>query len=320
MTTTEASLDLGFGGEPFVAAVDWGTSSFRLWLIDRAGRVLSGRRSGQGMLEAAETGFSAVLEAHLHALGAPLHLPVVICGMAGARQGWVEAPYADTPADLAAIAGAAVPVPQAGRDVRILPGVAQRDRLRPDVMRGEETQLLGLTLLGHANGLVCLPGTHSKWVRLDGGCIVEFATFMTGELYAVLAKHSILRHSLAADGSAPERREAFAGGIADALDAPALTTNRLFALRAGGLLHDRDPQDAAARLSGLLIGLELAGVRQFGDAAGEVILAVSGPLQAVYGEALAIAGFAARTVDAEDAVHRGLYAAARYTFLEEMTA
>ena len=129
------------------AAVDWGTSSFRLWLVDGAGRALAERRSDEGMMAAARSGFAAVLHAHLAALSAPPDLPVIICGMAGARQGWVEAGYVDTPAPLAAIPAGAVIVPEKSRDVRILPGIAQRDRDAPDVMRGEETQLLGA--LGH---------------------------------------------------------------------------------------------------------------------------------------------------------------------------
>ena len=124
-------------------AVDWGTSSFRLWLVDRAGAVLEERRSPEGMMVASKLGFAAVLQSHLDAVGAGNDLPVVICGMAGARQGWVEAGYIDTPAQLASILARAVAVPGLSRDVRILPGIAQRDPNAPDVMRGEETQLLG---------------------------------------------------------------------------------------------------------------------------------------------------------------------------------
>ena len=124
-------------------AVDWGTSSFRLWLVGRTGAVLEERRSPEGMMVASKLGFAAVLQSHLDAVGAGNDLPVVICGMAGARQGWVEAGYVDTPAQLASILARAVAVPGLSRDVRILPGIAQRNPNAPDVMRGEETQLLG---------------------------------------------------------------------------------------------------------------------------------------------------------------------------------
>src|SRR5437762_14360593 len=103
------------------AAVDWGTSSFRLWLVDRAGYVLGERRSQEGMMTAAKLGFATVLQSHLDAAGAANDLPVIICGMAGARQGWVEAGYIDTPAHLATVLERAVAVPGAARDIRILP-------------------------------------------------------------------------------------------------------------------------------------------------------------------------------------------------------
>ena len=137
------------------AAVDWGTTSFRLWLVGENGDMLAERRSHEGMTTAAKTGFSPILESHLAAVGAPAHLPVVICGMAGARQGWVEAGYLDTPAPLSGIVGAAVIVSDPNRDIRILPGLAQRSEEHPDVMRGEETQLLGAAdTLGNGNHIV----------------------------------------------------------------------------------------------------------------------------------------------------------------------
>src|SRR5437763_15217771 len=124
-------------------AVDWGTSSFRLWLVDRAGNALAERRSDEGMMAAGKLGFAAVLQSHLEAVGAASGLPVVVCGMAGARQGWVEAGYVDTPARLASILEHAVAVPGQDRDVRILPGTAQREPKAPEVIRGEETQMAG---------------------------------------------------------------------------------------------------------------------------------------------------------------------------------
>ena len=144
-------------------AVDWGTSSFRLWLVDRAGNILGERRSHEGMMVAGKPGFATVLQSHLEAVGAAPGLPVVVCGMAGARGGWVEAGYVDTPARLASILKHAVTVPGQDRDIRILPGIAQRDRKAPDVMRGEETQLLGaLGMDAAGDAVVCMPGTHSK--------------------------------------------------------------------------------------------------------------------------------------------------------------
>src|SRR6476620_4723586 len=151
--------------EAAYVAVDWGTSSFRLWLVDRAGNVLGERRSHEGMMAAGKLGFATVLQSHLGAVGAAPALPIVVCGMAGARQGWVEAGYVETPAQLASIPEHAVSVQGQDRDIRILLGIAQRHPKAPDVMRGEETQLLGaLGVDAVEDAVVCMPGTHSKWV------------------------------------------------------------------------------------------------------------------------------------------------------------
>ncbi|MDU6728173.1 MAG: 2-dehydro-3-deoxygalactonokinase, partial [Bradyrhizobium sp.] len=146
-------------------AVDWGTSSFRAWLMAADGTELAESRGPEGMLQCATSGFAPVLRDHLRKLGGPADLPVLICGMAGARQGWVEAPYLQTPTRLDALHAGAICVETEG-DVRILPGLAQARADQPDVMRGEETQLFGVTEPGFS-GIVCIPGTHSKWIRVE---------------------------------------------------------------------------------------------------------------------------------------------------------
>jgi 2-dehydro-3-deoxygalactonokinase len=296
---------------PFCAAVDWGTSSFRLWLLDGDGAVLARRRSDEGMLAATTAGFETVLERHLAALGVEAHLPVVVCGMAGARQGWREAPYVDAPADLAQLPRLAIAVPGARRDVRILPGIAQREAARPDVMRGEETQLLGLAETGTSPALVCLPGTHCKWVELKDGRVEGFATFMTGELFSVIAKHSILRLAMGEDAAVRADSPAFADAVESAFAAPQEISARLFGLRAGQLLGYAQPDEAAARLSGLLIGLELAGATARLGRLGHVVLVATGDLAAAYARALEIVGASVEKADAETAVRRGLLRAAR---------
>lgn len=294
---------------PFCALVDWGTSSFRLWLVDASGTVLAERRSEEGMLAAGPDGFAAILEAHLAALEAPADLPVVACGMVGARQGWVEAPYADAPASVAAIAAKACRVPDHPRPVHILPGVAQRLGEAPDVMRGEETQLLGLPERSQTQ-IVCLPGTHSKWVVLGDGRIERFATFVTGDLFAAASRHTILRHSVA-DPAAPFDPERFRAAFLAGLERPAEFTNRLFAIRAGGLLGVGDGADGGAALSGLLVGLEFAGARSRLGAIDRVTLVASGPLLAVYRLAAEAACMVVEFEDAERAVKAGLFACAR---------
>lgn len=298
------------GPTPFAAAVDWGTSSFRLWLVDRDGKVLGEARSEEGMMKAMETGFSAVLERHLADLGAPADLPAIVCGMAGARQGWREAAYLDTPAALEGTGGHAVMVEDGARDVRILPGIAQRDPQWPDVMRGEETQLLGVVAQGVRSGLVCMPGTHCKWVVLEDGQVARYATFMTGETYAVIASHSILRLAIGEEQRVAADDPVFAGAVREAFGKPQEAMARLFAIRAGPLLGLRDAAESAARLSGCLIGLELAGAKARLGQHEEVVLVASGRLGALYGAALEETGARVRAVDADEAVRAGLYSAA----------
>lgn len=178
-------------GKAYCAAVDWGSTNLRIRLLDGEGAVINTFSSGEGLIHLAGGDFNAKLEERLSGLGADAALPVVICGMAGSRQGWREVPYLEIPAALTDIAGAALKVDGTSRLVHILPGLSQRAP-SADVMRGEETQLLGLALERPLDGVVVMPGTHSKWVRIANSRIESFSTFMTGEMFAVLSKHSLL--------------------------------------------------------------------------------------------------------------------------------
>ncbi|MDQ0346028.1 2-dehydro-3-deoxygalactonokinase [Ancylobacter vacuolatus] len=300
--------------------VDWGTSSFRLWALDRAGAVLGERRSAQGLAASAAEGFEAVLEAHLEALAIPEGVPVMMCGMVGSRAGWVEAAYVATPAGLDGLTEKAAHVPSARRLIRILPGLAQRGAEGADVMRGEETQLLPLLRDGF-EGLACLPGTHSKWVRVEAGAVGGFATFMTGELFHLLRSASILAPAVEGAAAVDPGSDAFAQGVQDGLAEPDMLGNRLFRLRAAWLLEGVAPETALARLSGLLLGAELAGAARFGGR-GPVALIASGPAASLYQVALALAGIASVTThDAEACVRAGLHAAAVSAFrLERISA
>jgi 2-dehydro-3-deoxygalactonokinase len=306
MTQTASPTDAAY------VAVDWGTSSFRLWLIGRDETILAERRSGEGMTTAARTGFAAVLQSHLAAISAPEDLPVLICGMAGAKQGWVEAGYLDTPAALSAIPAAAVRVPGVAADIRILPGLAQRDAAAPDVMRGEETQLLGAAAeLGNGDHLVCMPGTHSKWVRLSAGKVEGFSTFMTGELFDAIAKNTILSHAVADAGAIAPDNAAFRAAVTRMVANPALATSQMFSVRAGSLIAGLSPDDAKARLSGTLIGLEIAGALSLAAKDTPVTLVASGSLGMLYEQALAAAGLTPTVIDADTAVRHGLAAGAK---------
>jgi 2-dehydro-3-deoxygalactonokinase len=297
-------------GQAAYVAVDWGTSSFRLWLVDGARNVLAERRSHEGMMAAAKPGFAAVLQSHLQAVGAAPGLPVVVCGMAGARQGWVEAGYVDTPARLASILQHAVPVPGQDRDIRILPGIAQRERKAPDVMRGEETQLLGALGVNAADdAVVCMPGTHSKWVRVSGATVDRFATFMTGELFDVISRETILSHTVTGAEEA-EDIDAFRSAVIAAFEAPAFAANLLFQVRSGQLLYGGTPSSAREKISGTLIGLELAAGLAGDVPDSGITLVASGRLQMLYQLAFDTVSVPVRSIGAEDAVRRGLSMAA----------
>jgi len=285
----------------FCAAVDWGTSSFRLWLMAEDGQVLGERRSGDGLLSVGGR-FEAVLEKHLAALDAPKDLPVIICGMAGSRTGWREAAYLKAPCSLADVSSAAVRIEGIDREIRILPGISQAEPA--DVMRGEETQLLGLA----KDGTVCLPGTHSKWVTIQDGRVQKFSTWMTGELFSLLSEHSLLASDVAGQVS-PD--EAFLEGLNNALDEPEALTNAMFGLRAQALLGKGGGE--ASKLSGLLIGSELVGV----GPAEQVTLIADGALGDLYAAALDQIGTPFTRVDATTTTQAGLFRAAREIWITE---
>jgi 2-dehydro-3-deoxygalactonokinase len=262
------------------------------------------------MIVASRLGFATVLQSHLDAVGAGNDLPAVICGMAGARQGWMEAGYIDTPAHLASILAGAVVVPGLSRDVRILPGIAQRDRNAPDVMRGEETQLLGALGMNTADDtVVCIPGTHSKWVMVKDGTVERFATFMTGELFGAISRETILSHAVA-NAEEAEDISAFKSAVVAAFDAPALAANLLFRVRSSQLLYGGSAAAARERISGTLIGLELAAELGKDRPKSGITLVASGRLQRLYRLAFDTLSVPVRSIDAEEAVRRGLFMAA----------
>ncbi|KEO51658.1 2-dehydro-3-deoxygalactonokinase [Thioclava indica] len=283
-------------------AADWGTTHLRLWVM-HGDKVLSKRSCDQGMGRLEPAQFGPVLEAEIAQFDTDLSgLPVIACGMVGSRQGWAEAPYRATPTDPRA---QLILVPDhAARPVYIACGLRQDDP--PDVMRGEETQIAGLLAQSpDFDGVVCLPGTHTKWVRLRAGRIERFQSCMTGELFELLSQHSVLRHTLDADGS---DLSAFDAACAEALADPASAYGGLFALRAGALLNNLDPVSAAARLSGLLIGWELAATRELWS--GQSAALIGNPkLAALYARALGVNGVKTQDFPTEPTTLAGLHAA-----------
>ncbi|MDR3412991.1 MAG: 2-dehydro-3-deoxygalactonokinase [Formivibrio sp.] len=253
---------------PELLALDWGTSSLRAFLM-REGKVIETRHSAHGIQHLPEPGKSGFEQAFAQIAKDWLQqwpqLPVVASGMVGSAQGWREAPYVRCPADAQKLASHSVAVPSGlGPEILIAPGVLfdEMNQL-PDVMRGEEIQIAGALRQNPQWAAQCsivLPGTHSKWARIENGQIVDFATYMTGELFAMLKKHSILSRLM------PEQAErksewdtaAFELGLATARNSgPGDFTHQIFATRTLGLTDRLSRSALADYLSGLLIGHEL---------------------------------------------------------------
>jgi 2-dehydro-3-deoxygalactonokinase len=309
-------------------ALDWGTTSLRAYKLAAGGQVLEQRSLSSGIMQL--PGAPRMIAGRLCADGFELafddacgdwldaepDLPVIACGMVGSAQGWREAAYRDTPANVANL-GTSLEILHSlrGVDVHIVPGVIERSRL-PNVMRGEETQVLGVlqSLPAGAgdNLLIGLPGSHSKWVEVADGCIVHFDTFMTGELFAVLSEHSILGRTQ--QRGAAFDSEAFDRGVQVALstDGEIGPLSTLFSARSLGLTGELNPTEQADYLSGLLIGHELAALasvqrrRRNSARLPSIILIGNAQLCARYSRALDTCGFAQVSL-AEHATERGLW-------------
>lgn len=282
-------------------AVDWGTSNLRAWAMGAEG-VLAFVESDAGMGKLARDQFEPALLRLVEQWLSDVVTPIVACGMVGARQGWQEAPYRAVPCAPVA-SGDLVPVQtQDPRlQVMIAPGLSQLSP--PDVMRGEETQIAGaLALMPNFDGVFCLPGTHSKWAHVSAGEVVSFQTFMTGELFALLSGQSVLRHGMAEGGW---DEAAFDAGVSEGMARPEKISARLFTLRAEGLLAGLSSASARARLSGLLIGIELAAAKPYWLGQ-QVSLIGSEALCANYARALAAQGLTATQLDATACTLSGL--------------
>ncbi len=279
--------------DPFIA-IDWGTSNRREYLIED-GVVLASTRDDRGILEMAGVGYERAVAGVRTVHG---DLPVLIAGMAGSNRGWREAPYVDAPARAEDIAARLLWV-EPGRTA-IVPGVAWRDRSAPGVMRGEEVQLIGAVAAGLTppTALLAQPGTHNKWVEMDGGAIGRFATAMTGELFALLKGGSILSAQIGgevADGPA------FREGVRDAQTKP--LTYALFGARAAGLLGFRADADATDYVSGLLIGADAGGAGVKGR---EAFILSDAELGALYVAAVEELGGRAYLIDTASAFVAGM--------------
>ena len=291
---------------PTWAAVDWGTSNLRLWVVGASGQVITALSSIKGMNALSVGEFEpALLELIAPYLHDDVILPVICCGMVGARQGWQDAGYVVVPCDISTTPKMTHVTSHDPRiSVHIVAGIKQQSPA--DVMRGEETQIMGF-VRKHPNfdGVICLPGTHTKWVHISAGEVVSFQTFMTGELFALLSTQSVLRHSV--DTEAFDQ-DSFTTALGDVMSRPQVIAAQLFSLRAASLIGDQSAAQGRARLSGLLIGLELAGARPYWLGQNVAIIGAD-TLAKHYQSALLLQGVDAQLYDVTDMTLAGLAAA-----------
>ncbi len=274
-------------------AVDWGTTSLRGARLDEVGRVLEEKSAPLGILNVPNGDFGAVFAAQFSDWMKPAGSVCLISGMAGSRQGWIEAPYVACPAGPDELRRRLHWI-EPGR-IALVPGLSDEQGEVPDVMRGEEVQIFGaMRLAGLAEGLFVLPGTHSKWATVRDGRVAGFRTCMTGEFYGLLSQHSILARTLQVN--APLDEVAFLRGVARAGNGEGLLHNA-FGVRALGLFGRLSPAESASYLSGLLIGEELRS--QDLSTGGEVIAIGAPALTARYALALRQDGVRVRAFGAE---------------------
>ena len=293
-------------------AVDWGTSSFRAYRLNKAGSILDRVTSDAGILSVSDGQFEDALvkgiAPWIEGNGVPT--PVLMSGMIGSRQGWIEADYITPPASLSEMANSLTKVPgglPAG--TYIVPGLSIKDATLPDVMRGEETQIFGAL---HQNdldrGTFVMPGTHSKWVQVEGSAITSFMSLMTGEVFAALSGHTILSAFMTAQTDLDE--DSFRRGLdaGHASGTPGALLNRIFGARTLPLFDRIEPHGVADYLSGLLIGAEFAEAGDRFDRSVRIIGAAE--LARRYSIAALHLGMSAEQID-PDCTASGLFAIAR---------
>jgi 2-dehydro-3-deoxygalactonokinase len=286
---------------PDFIALDWGTTSFRAYSATSDGVVIDTVSSSDGILSVSDGNFDEILERNIGTWDRAL--PVLAAGMITSRQGWIELPYVACPAGPAELARALhTHISRRGRSVSFSTGLSYRsgDGI-PDVMRSEETQVFG-SMDGDSTSCFVTPGTHSKWIAVDGGGISSFTTYVTGEVFAALKSHTILGR-MVKDG--PENEEAFARGVRSALGDPAGFLHRIFSARSLALFGELAAEDISSYLSGQVIGSELAHALRTHDGASGYVVLASETIGQRYIKALEVAGRRARPGD-RHAIVKGL--------------
>ena len=272
------------------------------------GNILAMKSSPQGMSGLAQTEYEPVLMELIsewldkYSMGAKLQ--VIACGMVGSQQGWREAGYTPIPSSPSDVDVTKPHVEDARIDVSILAGLSQSEP--SDVMRGEETQIAGFFAKNaDFSGLICMPGTHSKWAFLANGEVVKFKTVMTGEMYSIICDHSVLRQLVNKNAS---DTQAFQKGVQEGAENPELLLSNLFSIRARSVLENVNSNASAAHLSGLLIGTEITTMRKLMPS-DTIKLLGSGVLAELYAEAFAVLGQSITPMDVTELTVLGLHKA-----------
>lgn len=284
------------GSVSTIVAVDWGLSACRAWLVGNDGQVEAEKHGGPGVLKVADRAFGPALAQFLGDWRRDGR-PIVLAGMIGSRQGWREAPYVTAPTDAAQLAGALVPI-ESG--IWLVPGVScRRADGAPEVMRGEEAQIFGADI---ADGMCCMPGTHSKWAEIRGGILRAWTTYVTGELFAMLSTQGTLAAMLA---PGPQDDSAFDLGCTAAEREGHVLLADLFTVRTKGLFDELPRPSLASYLSGMLIGNEVGAALAAAPTL-PITLIGAGPLVRLYARALARRGVDA-SILGEAVAARGLH-------------
>ena len=289
--------------ELYWIAIDWGSSNLRVWALNNNNAILDSILSNDGMLGLASNEFEPLLLEKISKWGVgDANIPILCCGMVGAKQGWVEAPYASIPYNLMQEAdNVKVRCSDHRLNVRILGGLRQDNPA--DVMRGEETQIRGfLSIFSNFDGIICLPGTHTKWVHVSAGEVISFRTFMSGELFDLLSKYSVLKHSVKSYGWNDKE---FRSAVSESISNPQKIFSDFFKLRADHLLKQVEQSELRSKLSGYIIGVELAGAKPYWLGQNVVILG-NDNLSKIYKTALEGQGIFAQEIDATECTLNGL--------------
>ncbi|HEX8232855.1 MAG TPA: 2-dehydro-3-deoxygalactonokinase [Caulobacteraceae bacterium] len=293
--------------QPLFLAADWGTTNLRVWVVGDDGAVLREERFPWGVGKLPKGEPARRLEDSVRPMLKAQELPAVACGMVGSTLGIVEVPYLDCPAGLSDLSRALHRAPGEGPGLHIAPGLrCRRPTGEPDVIRGEETKILGWAALdperGRGRRLVCSPGTHSKWVLLENGRIERFVTCMSGELFDIISKNGVLKTE-----EGPADPDAFADGVRAGSQASALAAT-LFTARSKVVGGDMSQSAVRDYVSGILLGEETANLPRLLGAGDSTTIDIIGDpeLRAVYAAACRLQGLPVEEHDAEEAVLKGL--------------